>query len=207
MAGIIKRYVHNTFSSTYKATIGVDYALKIISCEGNKTIHLQLWDIAGQERFSNMTRVYYKNAVAAIIVYDVTRPHTLQAVKKWKQDIDSKVSFKGKPIPCFLFANKVDLKEENVENIDEFCRQNSFDAWFLTSAKTNLNIDAAMNMLVDKLMMKYLDIHSEEMEEEEEKKKNQIVKVIQEETTSKRKSKATCCAGKNIKDVNGVYLQ
>ncbi len=45
----------------------------------------------GQERFGNMTRVYYKEAVGAVIVFDVTRVSTFEAVQKWKQDIDSKV--------------------------------------------------------------------------------------------------------------------
>lgn len=45
----------------------------------------------GQERFGNMTRVYYKEAVGAFIVFDVTRVSTFEAVQKWKHDIDSKV--------------------------------------------------------------------------------------------------------------------
>ena len=45
----------------------------------------------GQERFGNMTRVYYKEAVGAFIVFDVTRVNTFDAVQKWKKDIDEKV--------------------------------------------------------------------------------------------------------------------
>lgn len=52
---------------------------------------MQLWDIAGQERFGNMTRVYYKEAVGAFVVFDVTRFQTYEAASKWKSDIDSKV--------------------------------------------------------------------------------------------------------------------
>lgn len=63
---------------------------------------------SGQERFGNMTRVYYKDAVGAFIVFDVTRSATFDAVMKWKQDLDSKVqSANGSPIPCILIANKV----------------------------------------------------------------------------------------------------
>lgn len=63
---------------------------------------------AGQERFGNMTRVYYKDAVGAFIVFDVTRSATFDAVMKWKQDLDSKVQLpNGSSIPCILIANKV----------------------------------------------------------------------------------------------------
>lgn len=55
-----------------------------------------------------MTRVYYKEAVGAFIVFDVTRSATFDAVIKWKQDLDSKVQLpNGSPIPCILLANKV----------------------------------------------------------------------------------------------------
>lgn len=69
----VARYVHDFFTQHYRATIGVDFALKVIltidSCRAlvqvvhhdEKTVvRLQLWDIAGQERFGNMTRVYYR---------------------------------------------------------------------------------------------------------------------------------------------------
>lgn len=126
---IIKRYVHQFFSQHYRATIGVDFALKVVHWDQSTVIRLQLWDIAGncpmlndqmltayydaismtgQERFGNMTRVYYKEAVGAFIVFDVTRNSTFEAVAKWKQDLDSKVQLPdGSPIPCVLLANKV----------------------------------------------------------------------------------------------------
>ena len=64
--------------------------------------------VLGQERFGNMTRVYYKEAVGAFIVFDVTRSATFDAVVKWKEDLDSKVQLSdGSPIPCILLANKV----------------------------------------------------------------------------------------------------
>jgi len=55
-----------------------------------------------------MTRVYYKEAIGAFIVFDVTRPSTFDAVQKWKTDLDSKVQLPdGSPVPCILLANKV----------------------------------------------------------------------------------------------------
>ena len=62
----------------------------------------------GQERFGNMTRVYYKEAVGAFIVFDLTRASTFDAVTKWKNDLDLKVQLPdGRPVPCVLLANKV----------------------------------------------------------------------------------------------------
>ncbi|XP_077598461.1 uncharacterized protein LOC144213746 isoform X1 [Stigmatopora nigra] len=88
---IIKRYVHRVFSQGYRATVGVDFALKVLQVDQATAVRLQLWDIAGQERYGNMTRVYYKEAVGALVVFDMTRLATFQAVLKWKGDLDSKV--------------------------------------------------------------------------------------------------------------------
>lgn len=58
-----------------------------------------------------MTRVYYKEAVGAFVVFDVTRVNTFEAVQKWKNDIDNKVTLPpdDRPIPVVLLANKVRL--------------------------------------------------------------------------------------------------
>ncbi|XP_035727987.1 uncharacterized protein LOC118444134 isoform X6 [Vespa mandarinia] len=154
---IIKRYVHQFFSQHYRATIGVDFALKVLNWDPHTIIRLQLWDIAGQERFGNMTRVYYKEAVGAFIVFDVTRSATLDAVVKWKQDLDSKVQLPdGSPIPCVLLANKCDQQKEGLVNspnkMDEYCKEKNFVGWFETSAKENINIEEAARFLVNKIL-------------------------------------------------------
>ncbi|XP_043466861.1 EF-hand calcium-binding domain-containing protein 4B isoform X2 [Leptopilina heterotoma] len=154
---IIKRYVHQFFSQHYRATIGVDFALKVLNWDPHTIIRLQLWDIAGQERFGNMTRVYYKEAVGAFIVFDVTRSATLEAVVKWKQDLDSKVQLPdGSPIPCVLLANKCDQQKEGLVNtptkMDEYCKEKNFAGWFETSAKENINIEEAARFLVNKIL-------------------------------------------------------
>lgn len=126
-----------------------------------------------------MTRVYYKEAVGAFIVFDVTRTSSFEAVIKWKQDLDSKVQLPdGSSIPCILLANKVTIffkfdrkcvKNVNLSKIfkqcdqpkqgivttpaklDEYCKENGFSGWFETSAKENINIDDAAKALVNKV--------------------------------------------------------
>ncbi|ELR24994.1 lightoid family protein [Acanthamoeba castellanii str. Neff] len=147
---IIRRYVNNMYSDSYKSTIGVDFALKEINWDSKTLVRLQLWDIAGQERYGNMTRVYYKEAVGAFVVFDITRNSSFEAVKKWKQDIDSKVTLHDQPIPVVLLANKCDLVKNpcNEEVMNEYCREHGFAAWFTTSAKENVNVDEAVTALV-----------------------------------------------------------
>ncbi|EIE86949.1 hypothetical protein G6F46_008640 [Rhizopus delemar] len=159
---IIRRYVHNIFSTNYKSTIGVDFALKVIQWGPDIIVRLQLWDIAGQERFGNMTRVYYKEALGAIVVYDITRPQTFEGVTKWKRDIDAKVALPeawgGGQIPVILLANKTDLIQEghgqhaNPAELDHFCKENGFIQWFETSAKDNSNIEEATRSLISAIV-------------------------------------------------------
>lgn len=108
-----------------------------------------------------MTRVYYQEAVGALMVFDVTRASTFDTVLKWKEDLDSKVSLPprqvgapsrwlvykraavcpqvtlnhGRPVPTVLLANKSDQVASRLPKLDAFCRENGFVGWFETSAK------------------------------------------------------------------------
>jgi len=137
---IIKRYVHQVFSQQYRATIGVDFALKIIDWDEKNLVRLQLWDIAGQERFGNMTRVYYRDAVGVFVVFDLTRVTTFEAVTRWKSDLDSKVTLpNGGKIPAILLGNKSDEMDSDessvMEHMNKYCEEKGFDAFYPTSAK------------------------------------------------------------------------
>jgi len=151
----------------------VDFALKVINWSPNTIVRLQLWDIAGQERFGNMTRVYYKEAVGAIVVFDVTRSATFDAVQKWKNDIDCKVVLPpdDRPIPVVLLGNKIDLAKESFQKtpsqMEKYCEEHGFSGWFETSAKENQNIEKAFKFLVSKILEN--EVRKEDPDDSEKK--------------------------------------
>ncbi|XP_042602739.1 ras-related protein Rab-32-like [Cyprinus carpio] len=184
---IINRYVHQLFSQHYRATIGVDFALKSSTGTVKTLVRLQLWDIAGQERFGNMTRVYYKEAVGAFVVFDITRGSTFEAVSKWKHDLDSKVKLaNGNPISVLL-ANKCDQKKDGSNSsslMDNFCKEAGFLGWFETSAKENINVDEAARFLVENILLNDKGLPCEE---------NNGDKIKLHQPTVPAESKSGCC--------------
>ncbi|XP_032664157.1 ras-related protein Rab-32-like [Odontomachus brunneus] len=156
---LVRRYTEGKFSSNYKITIGADFAIKSFDWDPHTKVNLQLWDIAGHERFGYMTRVYYKYAVAAALVFDISRMATFQSMKKWLCDLREKVTLSdGSSIPIVLLANKCDISVAVTnEQIAKFCRENDIDAWYATSAKNNTNVDAAIRYLVEKVLSAKID--------------------------------------------------
>ena len=144
---VFRQYVDGEFSEFYKTTIGVDFAAKDIEYNEKTRVSLQLWDIAGQERYGSMTHIYYKEATAAIIVFDLSSSNSLQIALQWKKDIDSKVfTSKETPIPCLLIGNKYDLLIEgnwfkSQEEITKIVEENSFIDFLKVSAKSGYNIE------------------------------------------------------------------
>ncbi|XP_076067880.1 ras-related protein Rab-7L1-like isoform X3 [Oratosquilla oratoria] len=163
----VQRYVQDSFRRDYKGTVGVDFALKILKWSDSETIKLQLWDIAGQERFTWMTRVYYKDAQGCIIMFDLTNRNSFLNTLKWKKDVDSKCTLEdGSPIPCMLLANKCDLPHRQVDQleIERLYKEHAFTGWTETSAKEGLMVTDSMRFLVD-VMMKQTDGRNEDTPE------------------------------------------
>jgi small GTP-binding protein len=164
-SSLIKRYVYGKFSGSSRPTIGVDFAVKVFNYDANTTVRIQLWDIAGQERYGHMTRVYYKESKGALLLFDTNSESSFQNVVKWKQDIDSKVFLKqsNDPIPVVVLANKFDLFKMDGfyadlrPKMDDYCKENGFIGWTETSAKNEElveNIDKGVRLLIDYAMLK-----------------------------------------------------
>ncbi|KAI6673174.1 hypothetical protein NL676_001080 [Syzygium grande] len=71
-SNLLSRFTRNEFNLESKSTIGVEFANKSLRVDG-KVVKAQIWDTAGQERYRAITSAYYRGAVGALLVYDVTR--------------------------------------------------------------------------------------------------------------------------------------
>jgi small GTP-binding protein len=86
---IISRYMSNTFKSQLMSTPGANFVKKTVIMEDeNKSINFEIWDTAGQERYRSLAKVFYKNATVCVLVYDITRNSSFEAIKNyWIKEI------------------------------------------------------------------------------------------------------------------------
>lgn len=153
---LIRRYVNDCFDEQYVTTVGADYKSKFISWKDGTDVQLQLWDIAGQDRYARMTRPYFQGAEGAVVVCDVSREVSIDHVKAWKADLDANLP----DLPAILVANKCDLLKDGAAGmvvggrLQTLCAELGFLSWHIISAKADMNVTEAMNNLVKGVMAK-----------------------------------------------------
>ena len=156
------RWMKDTFTNDYKATVLSDFSYKIYEYKGNY-YKIQFWDIAGQDKNIYTSKVFSKGAHGCIVVSDITNEETLQKTLLWKKAIDENTEFiDGEKIPTILIQNKIDLISdndisENNEDIDNFCKNNKFTNYFRTSCKDGRNVNESMDYLLSVIIDKIED--------------------------------------------------
>eukprot|EP00249_Psilotum_nudum_P005922 c19326_g1_i1 orf=642-1295(-) len=105
-SNLLSRFTRNEFSLESKSTIGVEFATRSITVDGKK-IKAQIWDTAGQERYRAITSAYYRGAVGALLVYDITRHVTFENVERWLKELKDHTDSN---IVVMLVGNKSDLR-------------------------------------------------------------------------------------------------
>ena len=82
---IIARFINNTFEDNILSTTGASYASKILDFDEyyGKPVKFEIFDTAGQEKYRSLTKIFYRNAGAAILVYDITKRDTFEEIKKY----------------------------------------------------------------------------------------------------------------------------
>ncbi|GES58423.1 Rab GTPase Vps21/Ypt51 [Aspergillus terreus] len=107
-SSLVLRFVNNDFQENKEPTIGAAFLTQKCSLP-TRTIKFEIWDTAGQERFASLAPMYYRNAQAALVVYDVTKPSSLTKAKHWVAELQRQAS---PGIVIALVGNKLDLTND-----------------------------------------------------------------------------------------------
>ena len=146
---LLLKYVDHTFPEQHIATIGVEYKDKFINRD-NYDIRLQIWDTAGQERFHSIAKNIYRNTNGVLYIYDITKRESFANIKGWIKDLQNvDVDIKG-----IILGNKSDLEENRViqkEELDDISKKYKMP-YLETSAKDNINVNEAFELIVDELL-------------------------------------------------------
>jgi len=191
-SNILLRYMNNTFSEDFKATVGVEFGAKNLEIN-NKIYRIQIWDTAGQENFRSIARAYYKNSVCACIVYDISNRKSFDSIQSWIDDCTKQTP---KSILLLLIGNKNDLnnkREVQYEEGAEFARKKNM-IFLETSAKTGENVndifDLSVKQIDKNIMENKYDLNNENCGIRKGLKTESFVLSVKE---SKKKKKKKCC--------------
>jgi len=191
---MITQFIDQTFQEDQQSTTGGTFSTKDVICEGSKILRFEIWDTAGQEKYRSLTTMFYKDANAAVMVYDVTRAESFEELKNyWAKQIKEN---SPENIILVIAANKSDLIEQ--EQVDEGEARNfakELNAIFIsTSAKSSEGI----NSLFEEIAKKYTgstDIKIKEPGEDEPHAEEQkdTLKIENGEKGKKQRKKGGFC--------------
>lgn len=163
-SNLLLRFTKNDFQAESKSTIGVEFATRTLKIE-DKTVKAQIWDTAGQERYRAITSAYlwisfgtltyppsflhsyYRGAVGALLVYDITKKQTFDNAERWLNELREHAD---QEIVILLVGNKSDLRHiraVTTEEAREFAEKHSL--FFIeTSALDATNVDQAFEIIL-----------------------------------------------------------
>ena len=157
---LLSRFTKNEFNLESKATIGVEFATKTVKSENDQILKVQIWDTAGQERYRAVASSYYRGAVGAMIVYDITNHKSFTNAENWMNELKQKGP---KGLAVYLIGNKSDLAAEKrqvkTEEADQYASLNNIQR-IETSALDSTNVDEAFNSFVKQIYDKMTQAQS-----------------------------------------------
>ena len=167
---IVSQYVSGKCSDSVKPTIGAAFVTKELTI-GGQQIELLIWDTAGQEVYRGLAPMYYRSALIAIIVYDITRSQSFDSVAYWIKELKTNVDGN---IVILVCGNKTDLDEQRV--IESATAQKSaIESGALyteTSASSGAGVERMFQIAVSKLLESRAKLPTQESGVKIDEKKN-----------------------------------
>ncbi|XP_076006496.1 ras-related protein Rab-25b [Genypterus blacodes] len=151
-SNLLSRFTKNEFNHDSRTTIGVEFSTRTVQLQGF-TIKAQIWDTAGLERYRAITSAYYRGAVGALLVYDITKHLTYESVERWLKEL---YDHADPHIVVMLVGNKTDLASERSVPTDEakaFAEKKGI-LFLETSALESTNVEVAFNSVLAEIHRK-----------------------------------------------------
>lgn len=148
-SNLLSRFAKDEFRLDSKPTIGVEFAYRNVRI-GDKHIKAQIWDTAGQERFRAITSSYYRGALGALLVYDITRRSSFNNLPKWLRELRE---YGASDMVIILVGNKSDLttSREIEEDEGRSLAESEGLCFMETSALENRNVEEAFLHMISKI--------------------------------------------------------
>jgi Ras-related protein Rab-11A len=192
-SNLLSRFTRNEFCLESKSTIGVEFATRSIQVDG-KTVKAQIWDTAGQERYRAITSAYYRGAVGALLVYDITKHVTYENVERWLKELRDHADSN---IVIMLVGNKSDLKHlrgVSTEDAQAFSEKEGL-SFIETSALEATNVEKAFQRILTEI---YRIVSKKALASEESTAtgpgEGTTIVVGQDTDSTDLKKKGTCCS-------------
>ena len=184
-SSIVLRFSDNKFDDNQFATIGIDFKTKYIKVR-DASVKVLIWDTAGQEKFRNIAKQYYKGANGVLLIYDVGNRKSFERLEYWISEL--KENNKIDELYTILVGNKIDLREKRVisrEEGERYALNNNIN-YSEVSAKTGEGILELFNEITKGTMDKIFSANGENNEDKE-----QIYAYLDSKNLKKKKKK--CC--------------
>ena len=149
---ILNRFMNDTFTEEYQATIGLDFQSKNVQID-NQDIHLLLYDTAGQEKFRALIPMYTRDANIILLVYDVTSKDSFLHLSDWLRDL---TNVKKEEVIFAVVGNKTDLDDRREVNSNEgenYAKEHDF-IFKEVSAKTGDGINELFDVILKEILKK-----------------------------------------------------
>ncbi|KXS14766.1 ras-domain-containing protein [Gonapodya prolifera JEL478] len=152
-SSLVLRFVNNEYQDNKEPTIGAAFLTQKCRLD-DKVVKFEIWDTAGQERFHSLAPMYYRNAQAAVVVYDVTKAPSLDRAKSWVKELHRQAN---PNIVIALVGNKLDLvvssgvpRAVDAEEARVYAEEMGL-LWFETSAKTGEGVSEVFTEIAKKI--------------------------------------------------------
>ncbi|CAI8591658.1 unnamed protein product [Vicia faba] len=192
-SNLLSRYARNEFNLHSKATIGVEFQTQSLEID-SKEVKAQIWDTAGQERFRAVTSAYYRGAVGALVVYDISRRTTFDSVGRWLDELKTHCDT---TVAMMLVGNKCDLDNIRDVSIEEGKSLAESEGLFFmeTSALDSTNVKTAFEMVIREI---YNNVSRKVLNSDSYKAELSVDRVSLvnngNSTTKKNSSYFSCCS-------------